>query len=240
VPTEPTTGDDSRHWEQHATDWITWVRRPGFDSYWRYRDAFFELVPPPGTATLDLGCGEGRVSRDLKARGHRVVGVDAAPTMVAAAREADPDGDYRHIGAADLPFADGEFDLVVAYNTLMDIEDLAGAMREATRVLAPGGRLCVAITHPLTNAGSPVGTGAERTVLLDRPYFQTRRFTESASRDGLTMLFHGWDRPLTAYTRPLEDAGLLIESIREPVATAADGATQRLPFHLWFRAMRPR
>jgi Methyltransferase domain len=34
--------------------------------------------------------GEGRLSRDLKARGHTVVGVDASPTMVAAAREADP------------------------------------------------------------------------------------------------------------------------------------------------------
>jgi len=59
-------------WEEQAKNWIAWARKPNFDSYWRYRDEFFELVPPPGTATVDVGCGEGRVSRDLTARGHTV------------------------------------------------------------------------------------------------------------------------------------------------------------------------
>ncbi|MBY8853714.1 methyltransferase domain-containing protein, partial [Saccharothrix sp. MB29] len=73
---------------EQARNWIAWVRRPGFDSYWRYRDAFFALVPAAGGATLDLGCGEGRVSRDLGGRGHRVTGVDASPTLLEAARQA--------------------------------------------------------------------------------------------------------------------------------------------------------
>jgi len=66
-----TAGQD---WEQQAENWIAWVRKPGFDSYWRYRDEFFTLVPAPGTATVDIGCGEGRVSGDLTARGHTVTG----------------------------------------------------------------------------------------------------------------------------------------------------------------------
>jgi ubiquinone/menaquinone biosynthesis C-methylase UbiE len=79
-------------WEDQARNWIAWARTPGLDSYWRYRSAFFELIPAPGSSTLDLGCGEGRVVRDLAERGHRVIGIDVSPTLLEAAREAHPDG----------------------------------------------------------------------------------------------------------------------------------------------------
>src|SRR6266511_3797332 len=60
-------------WEQSASDFIAWARKPGHDSYWNFhRDLFLELVPAPGKRTLDFGCGEGRLSRDLKALGHGV------------------------------------------------------------------------------------------------------------------------------------------------------------------------
>ncbi|MFN2638430.1 MAG: methyltransferase domain-containing protein, partial [Gemmatimonadaceae bacterium] len=64
---------------------------------------FFELVPPPGRATLEVGCGEGRVARDLKKRGHRVTAIDASPTMRRLAEEADPDSTYLLADSADLP-----------------------------------------------------------------------------------------------------------------------------------------
>src|SRR5436309_11171985 len=48
-------------WEADATRWIAWARKPGHDSYWYYRDAFFgDIVPEPRERTLDLACGEGR------------------------------------------------------------------------------------------------------------------------------------------------------------------------------------
>jgi ubiquinone/menaquinone biosynthesis C-methylase UbiE len=125
-------------WEQEAENWIGWARKPGHDAYWLYRDAFFELLPPPGRATLDVGCGEGRVMRDLTARGHRVVAVDASPTLVRAASQADAEGEYLVADAAALPFDDASFDLVVAYNSLMDVQDMPGAVREAAR--APNGK----------------------------------------------------------------------------------------------------
>jgi SAM-dependent methyltransferase len=98
-------------WERNAAGFIAWARAPGHDSYWRFhRDQFLELVPPPGRLTLDIGCGEGRLSRDLKALGHTVVGVDASPTMVAHAREADPALEVRLADAAALPLPDGAAD----------------------------------------------------------------------------------------------------------------------------------
>jgi hypothetical protein len=66
-----------RAWDQQAPSFIAWARKPNHDSYWRFhRDQFLPLVPSPGRRTLDLGCGEGRLSRDLETRGHRVVGLD--------------------------------------------------------------------------------------------------------------------------------------------------------------------
>ena len=101
-------------WEHEAENWVRWVRRPGHDSYWYYRDAFFgEIVPRPGRQTLEIGCGEGRVARDLAARKHRVIGIDSSPTLIRYAREADPSGRYEVANAAALPFTAATFDLVV-------------------------------------------------------------------------------------------------------------------------------
>jgi ubiquinone/menaquinone biosynthesis C-methylase UbiE len=142
-------------WEGVATDWIRWARAPGHDTYWRFhRERFFELVPPPGALTLDVGCGEGRVARDLKALGHTVISIDASPTMVAAARQGDPDGDYRLADAAALPLDDACADLVVAFMSLQDVDDMPGAVSEIARVLVPGGRACLAVVHPLNSAGA--------------------------------------------------------------------------------------
>ncbi len=127
-------------WEREAANWIAWARTPGHDSYWYYREPFFdEVVPAPGRRTLDVGCGEGRVTRDLTARAHRVVGVDTSPTLLTAAREADPDGEYLLADAAALPFADGEFDLVVLLNMIPFFEELA-------RVAAPAGTVVFAFS----------------------------------------------------------------------------------------------
>jgi ubiquinone/menaquinone biosynthesis C-methylase UbiE len=84
-----------RGFEDRAADWIRVARADGHDPYWAYRGAFFALLllPPPPTA-LEIGCGEGRVTRDLRARGHDATGLDLSPTLVVAARTADPDGTY--------------------------------------------------------------------------------------------------------------------------------------------------
>jgi SAM-dependent methyltransferase len=229
-------------WEREAGNWIAWARAPGHDSYWSYGPLFFEqVVPRPGRSTLEVGCGEGRVCRDLTARGHVVTGIDAAPTPLAAAREADPGGRYLLADAAALPFADGEFDLVVAYNSLMDVDDMPGAVREAARVLEPGGRLCVCITHPLREAGSFDSREPDAPFRIRGSYFGRRRFAGTFTRAGLTMTFHSWAYPLEDYTIALEQAGFLVELFREPpnVPGQDDDRDDRIPQFLWLRALKP-
>ena len=93
---------------------------------------------------LDVGCGEGRFCRMLKAAGVNATGIDPTPAILEVARKRDPSGDYRLGRAEQLEFADASFDLVVSYITLVDIPDFRAAIREMARVLRPGGSLLMA------------------------------------------------------------------------------------------------
>ncbi|EQD39279.1 Methyltransferase type 11, partial [mine drainage metagenome] len=145
----------SAAWADHAGEWIAWARAPGHDSYWQFhRDRFLELLPPPPGLVLDLGCGEGRLSRDLRTLGFEVIGTDYSMELVAAARAADQAGTYVQADAAHLPFQDASFDLVVAFMSLQDMDQMDLAVAETTRVLRPGGRVCLAVVHPINSAGA--------------------------------------------------------------------------------------
>lgn len=236
------TAVTDKPWEQQAKNWVAWARTPGHDAYWYYAPAFFEnIVPPPGRATLEIGCGEGRVSRDLTGRGHPVTAIDSSPTLLAHARELDSLGTYVLADAAVLPFQDASFDCVVAYNSLMDFDDMAGATVEAARVLQPGGRLCICVTHPVGDAGSFDTLEANASFVIEGSYLGRRRFKETFERNGLTMTFSGWMYALQDYADALEAAGLLIERVREPMAP--DGARweryRRIPMFLHIRALKP-
>ena len=143
---------------------------PGHDAYWSYRDAFFPLLPAAGRRTLEVGCGEGRVARDLTARGHRVVGLDASPALLRHAAAADAGGHYVRADASALPFGDAAFDLVVAYNSLMDVDDMPGSVREAGRVLEPGGHLGFCVTHPFMDAGQFASREADAAFVVSGSY----------------------------------------------------------------------
>jgi SAM-dependent methyltransferase len=233
-------------WERHASEWALWARTPGHDSYWQFhRDLFLELVPPPGRRTLDLGCGEGRLSRHLSSLGHELVAVDASPTLAAAAREADPRLEVHVADAAALPFADASFDLVVAFMSLQDVDDPSAAIGESARVLEPGGRLCLAIVHPVTSAGTFAGREPDSPFVIDGSYLDASFYADEIERGGLAMTFTSAHRPLEAYTDALTGAGLLIERLREPAVPEASVTQpsarrwQRLPLFLQIRALKP-
>jgi SAM-dependent methyltransferase len=204
-------------WESQAPNWIRWAREPGHDSYWRFhRKAFLGSLPPPGRLTLDVGCGEGRVTRDLRALGHRVVGLDASPSMIGAAREEDPEGDYLVSDAAAMPFEDGSADLVLAFMSLMDMDDMPHAVREIGRVLEPGGRFAAAVVHPLNSAGQFVPRdGDDDAPLVIEDYLGRRRYTDRLERDGLEMTFESLHFTLEDYSLALETGGFLIRELRE-------------------------
>jgi ubiquinone/menaquinone biosynthesis C-methylase UbiE len=233
-------------WEEHACDWIAAARAPGHDSYWLYhRDQFLELLPPPGRLTIDLGCGEGRLSRDLKTLGHSVVGIDGSPTMVEAAREADPSIEVLLGDAAHVPFPDGAADLVVAFMSLQDVTNAAGAIRDSARVLEPGGRFCLAVVHPINSAGRFSTDEPESPFIIKGSYLARFRYRDSVVRNGLKMTFESEHRSLAWYFAALESAGFLVERVSETdipeaaVTKPRQRRWQRLPLFLHIRAVRP-
>jgi len=190
-----------RAWEGEAEAWIRFCREP--DAFaWHFNiPAFLELVPEPGRLTLDIGCGEGRVARELLKRGHTIKGVDGSPTLVEAARNGDPPIDAIHADAANLPFEDETVDLAIAFMALQSVDDLENTIAEIARVLEPDCRLCAAVVHPMNSA-----TEAPH-------YFAEHAYAESSA--GFT--FHDVHRPLSQYAAALASAGFVIEELREPV-----------------------
>lgn len=102
---------------------------------------------------LDVGCGEGRFSRMLRADGIQTIGIDPTELLIQEAQRRDPEGDYRLAAAEELPFPDGSFDLVVSYLSLIDIPDVPRAILEMTRVLKSGGRFLIANLTSFGTAG---------------------------------------------------------------------------------------
>ena len=98
-----------------------------------------------GTRLLDVGCGPGTITAAAAARGARAVGVDLAGGMLAVGRERHPGLQLVEGDAERLPFPDATFDAVVGGFILNHVPSPEAAVAEAARVLAPGGRLAVAV-----------------------------------------------------------------------------------------------
>ena len=98
----------------------------------------------PSDRILDLGCGTGIVARVLAERlggAARISGLDLSPAMIARARAIAPEVDWHEGNAAQLPFGERAFDLVLSQQMLQFVPDRGAALSEIRRVLAPGGRL---------------------------------------------------------------------------------------------------
>ncbi|MEM7272052.1 MAG: methyltransferase domain-containing protein [Actinomycetota bacterium] len=103
-----------------------------------------------GQAVLDIGSGNGELANDLATLvgpSGRVVGVDAAPAMVASADPSDSNTVFVTGDAQQLPFDDGDFDAATATQVFCFVPDLDRAVAELWRVLRPGGRAVILDTE---------------------------------------------------------------------------------------------
>ncbi|PRZ07694.1 methyltransferase family protein [Isoptericola sp. CG 20/1183] len=161
-----------------------------------------------GRRVLDVGCGAGPLTAELRARGGMMTGLDGSPAMVEIARRQLGDDVPLHVAdlAAPLPFADAAFDDVVASLVLHYLEDWGGPLAEIRRVLRPGGRLICSVNHPSVRA-------------FHHPtedYFATRPYTEDFEFAGEPVTVPFWHRPLHAMTDAFTAAGFRIRVVSEP------------------------
>jgi SAM-dependent methyltransferase len=98
-----------------------------------------------GTWLLDVGCGPGLAAQIAARCGAHVAGLDAAEASLEIARERTPEGDFRAGEMEDLPWTDNTFDVVTGFNAFQYAADVVNALREARRVVRPGGRVAMAV-----------------------------------------------------------------------------------------------
>lgn len=99
---------------------------------------------PPDAQVLDVGCGSGWATRLMaeKASGGRVVGIDISDEMIELARKSSvdfPNTEFKVAGADHLPFTDRSFTHGFSMESLYYYKDIAAALAEVARVMAPGG-----------------------------------------------------------------------------------------------------
>ena len=243
----------TRSWEAAAEAWIEHADSSVYQSAFLRPRMLALAGGVSGRRVLDLGCGEGTYARELARRGARVTGVDGSQRLIDAARRrtraSGLDGDYHCLNANALDgLAGGAFDLVVASMVMMNVEDYPGSMREAHRVLAPGGAICISITHPCFSA--PVSDWVGGKGKRARHFAVDRYFERIAWEDRIAPTF---GTPTLRRHRPLEDymtgalaAGFELREFQEPTASDEEVRAvpkftymQRVPYFLFMRWHKP-
>jgi SAM-dependent methyltransferase len=255
----------AEYWERNAPAWTLLVRQ-GWDLY---RDvintpAFLAILPDiTGKTGLDIGCGEGHNTRLLAQRGARLSAVDVSPTFVRMANAWDGPGRgeirYVQASATRLPFADGSFDFATSFMCLMDLPDQLQALREAHRVLQPGGFLQFSIVHPCFNLphrrllrdAEGLAYAVEIGRYFERSDGRLERWIFGAApaevRQGLppfeVPLFH---RTLSDWLNSIVLAGFILEHAAEPYADSESAKrvphvqdTQVVSYFLHLRCRKP-
>lgn len=231
-------------WDESAAAWIADMGEDGdFGRKYVLDAPMMQRIRGQGFVdALDVGCGEGRFCRMLRAAGLAPVGVDPTAPLLDEARRRDPSGQYRLGRAEALDFPAASFDLVVSYLTLIDIADIDGAIAEMARVLRPGGSLLIANLTSFNTASPPGGwqrdaRGVER-FSIDH-YMEER--AEWVSWRGIRI--QNWHRPLSRYMSALLAQGLQLRHFEEPLPHGGppDKAARyrRVPYFLVMEWRKP-
>ncbi len=170
-----------------------------------------------GTRILEVGCGSAPCSRYLLGRGAEVVAFDLSAGMLAHARSAAlrtaVEVPLVQADVCELPFREGSFDLAFsAFGAIPFVADSAGAMREISRVLRPGGRWVFSVTHPMRWM-FPDDPG-QRGLTVIQSYFDRSPYVEVDSEQVPVYVEH--HRTLGDRMRELVAAGFVLDDLVEP------------------------
>jgi ubiquinone/menaquinone biosynthesis C-methylase UbiE len=129
--------------DREAASWSSEYRPSGHmaDRIERFLTTVSRLCPSPGEV-LDFGCGSGEIAAALADCGWRVAGRDLSPMMIETARTKWPDRSIEWgtlEPTADLPFANGRFDIAISSSVLEYLQDLPAHLSQIARVVRPGG-----------------------------------------------------------------------------------------------------
>jgi SAM-dependent methyltransferase len=208
-------------WERHATWWQEGFT-DGADP--EYEEQILPLIANllhGARRVLDVGCGEGQVSRRIAGLGVEVVGVDPTAAQIRVAHLRGGAAHYIRARAQEIPSPNASFDAVVLCLALEHVEPFEPAINEVARVLASGGLFLLFLVHPLLQ--SPGSGWVEDLNSGDHfwrigPYLQDDVAIDETA-PGVHLEFA--HRPLSRYIHAMGQAGLLLEDMLEPTPPSA-------------------
>jgi SAM-dependent methyltransferase len=153
-------------WGASANDWAAIVEP---DQIPYYEAALDAIEVRPDMTLLDVGCGSGLAMELAQKRGATVSGLDAAEGLLAVARDRLPSADLRHGDVEALPYEDGTFDAVTAFNSVQYATDPTAALREVKRVSRSGAPVAIATWGPVEQCEMRVVLGAIGSLLPPPP-----------------------------------------------------------------------
>ncbi len=218
VMTEPHRDPSRDLWEDHAGWWIDGFTA-GADP--EYEEQILPLAAAElagARAILDIGCGDGQISRMMSAAGADVVGIDPTLNQIRVAHERGGGASYLRATADGLPFSDASFDAAVACLVFEHIDAVDAAIAEVARVVEPGGRFCFFLNHPLLQTP---GSGWIDDHVIDPPeqYWRIGPYlieSETIEQVELGVYIRFIHRPLSRYVNTLAEHGLMLERMVEP------------------------
>ncbi|MFV0307663.1 MAG: class I SAM-dependent methyltransferase [Desertimonas sp.] len=212
--------DNAELWEQHAGWWIDGFTS-GADP--EYEEQLLPLAADELTGcrrVLDVGCGDGQISR-LAARldgVDMVVALDPTWNQIAVAAKRGGATGFVRAPADRLPFADASFDAVVACLVFEHIDAVDEAIAEVARVLRSGGRFCFFLNHPLLQTPDS-GWIDDHMIEPPEQYWRIGPYlVETATVEEVEPGVHirFVHRPLSRYVNALAAHGMYVERMVEP------------------------
>ncbi len=206
-------------WETQAAWWQARFTR-GVDA--EYTEQILPMLAArlAGAGTVvDVGCGEGQVSRPVAAAGSVVVGVDGSAAQLVEAVGRGGGAHYVRGLATGLPLRQGSADAVVLCLVVEHVADLSALVGEVARVLRPGGSALVVMNHPLLHSPDSCWVddwgpdGEAECYWRVGPYLPEAVLDEEVD-PGVVVRF--WHRPLSAYVNSFAAQGLLVTEMVEP------------------------
>lgn len=204
----------------------------------------------PGQKILDIACGTGFFTRAFARAGANVVGCDISKELVDLARRDSPALTFKVTPAEKLGiFAEASFDAATIIMAIQNIQKYQRAIVEAARVLRPGGKLYIVMTHPAFRV--PRASGWK---FINNA--QVRLVEKYASEFSVEMHMHGqsgqktisFHRPLASYIKAMKAVGLALTDLEEwgsnkqstsgPHAAAENKARKEIPLFLALEATK--
>jgi SAM-dependent methyltransferase len=233
------------YWNQHAHEWSApgeraWSAAEPTWGIWGVPESELRLLPDSmeGLRTIELGCGTGYVSGWMARRGAVATGIDVSSAQLDTARRLAAEHGvalkWVQGNAEATPFTDASFDFAISEYGAAIWCDPHVWLREAYRILRPGGRLVFLGSHPLALTCSPLDGSSPIPERLERPYFELHRidWSEVAVDPGGVE----FNLPISDWFALFRAVGFEVEDYLEP-RPAAGGA--RVAFTVsadWARA----